>query len=89
MADNVNETIESYEKLAREADARVKTLADGLNDTLSDTRGVISEDAPLVVEMENMMMEISEAARSFRRLADYLEQHPEALLRGKPNSRGK
>jgi paraquat-inducible protein B len=28
-------------------------------------------------------LEISRAARSLRVLADYLEQHPEALLRGK------
>ena len=30
-----------------------------------------------------MMSEIARAARAFRILADYLEQHPEALISGK------
>jgi len=29
------------------------------------------------------MQELARAARSLRTLADYLEQHPEALIRGK------
>jgi paraquat-inducible protein B len=31
-----------------------------------------------------MLKELAGAARSIRVLADYLERHPEALLRGKP-----
>ena len=48
-------------------------------------RGVISDDAPLIVELENTLQEISAMSRSFRQMADYLEQHPEALIRGKGN----
>jgi paraquat-inducible protein B len=33
--------------------------------------------------MDNTLKAISAASRSFRQLADYLEQHPEALIRGK------
>ncbi len=40
--------------------------------------------APGQVELRSAMQEIARAARSLRILADYLEQHPEALLRGKP-----
>ena len=40
--------------------------------------------APGQVELRNAMQEIARAARSLRILADYLEQHPEALIRGKP-----
>jgi paraquat-inducible protein B len=29
------------------------------------------------------MREIARAAKAFRQLSDYLEQHPEALIRGK------
>jgi paraquat-inducible protein B len=32
------------------------------------------------------MQELTEAARSIRFLTDYLEQHPEALIRGKGGS---
>jgi uncharacterized lipoprotein YmbA len=40
----------------------------------SAVRGVVSEDAPLIVELEKTLREISDAARSFRQLADYLNQ---------------
>jgi len=39
--------------------------------------------APGQIELRNAMQEISRAARSLRILADFLEQHPEALIRGK------
>jgi paraquat-inducible protein B len=31
--------------------------------------------------------ELTRTAASFRTLADYLQQHPEALLRGKPEDK--
>jgi paraquat-inducible protein B len=49
----------------------------------------MSEDAPLIVELENTLQEISAAARSIRQLANSLEQNPEALIQGKGNSGGK
>jgi paraquat-inducible protein B len=33
--------------------------------------------------MGNTLQEVSRAARSVRVLADYLERHPESLIRGK------
>jgi paraquat-inducible protein B len=40
--------------------------------------------APGQVELRNAMQELARAARSLRILADYLERHPESLIRGKP-----
>jgi paraquat-inducible protein B len=34
--------------------------------------------------MLRTLTELKDAARSIRVLADYLERHPESLLRGKP-----
>ena len=34
-------------------------------------------------ELRDALQEITSAARSLRVLADYLEQHPESLIRGK------
>jgi paraquat-inducible protein B len=36
--------------------------------------------------MTSMMNELTTAARSIRVFADYLDRHPEALLRGKTGS---
>jgi paraquat-inducible protein B len=38
-------------------------------------------------DIEDTLKEIQRAARSVRILADYLEQHPEALLKGKGNKK--
>jgi paraquat-inducible protein B len=34
-------------------------------------------------ELRQLLIELRDAARSIRVMADYLEQHPEALIRGK------
>ena len=83
LAQNTKKTVKDFGKLARDLDARVGELAPSLEKTLSAMRGVISDDAPMIVELENTLQAISAASRSLRQLADYLEQHPEALIRGK------
>jgi paraquat-inducible protein B len=82
LADNVNRTVEDFDKLARDADARLDTLTNSLDKTLTGARGVLSQDAPLIVELEIALKEISDAARSIRQLANTLDQQPEALIQG-------
>jgi paraquat-inducible protein B len=89
LADTVNKTVEDFGKLARDADTRLGSLTISLDKTLAGARGVLSQDAPLIVELENTLQAISDAARSIRQLADNLERHPEALIQGKGESGGK
>ncbi len=51
--------------------------------------GAVGEDSRLRFELSNTLKELTTAARSMRTLADYLDRHPEALLRGKGGDRGK
>ncbi len=51
--------------------------------TLRTVGGATGEDSPLVYQSMQTLKELSAAARSLRTLADYLERHPEALVRGK------
>jgi paraquat-inducible protein B len=44
---------------------------------------LVGPSAPGQQELRNAMQELGRAARSLRVLADYLELHPEALIRGK------
>jgi paraquat-inducible protein B len=44
---------------------------------------LLGTDAPGQLELRNSLQEVARAARSVRVLSDYLERHPEALLRGK------
>ncbi|MBX9346792.1 MlaD family protein [Chromobacterium vaccinii] len=76
----------------------VKRLSDGLNNqtvpqasktleqlqqTLEATRQTMRADSPLQQDVRSAAQEVKETARSFRALADYLDRHPEALVRGK------
>ena len=51
--------------------------------TLSDIRPLTAEDSTIIYQLNTTLKEPSAAARSIRIWADYLERHPEALIRGK------
>jgi len=51
--------------------------------TLDNTSNLTGPNSPQVQRLDNTLGEVSRAARSLRVLADYLERHPEALVRGK------
>lgn len=51
--------------------------------TLAATEGFVGNDSKVRHGLDTTLNEISGAARSIRIFADYLERHPEALLRGK------
>jgi paraquat-inducible protein B len=51
--------------------------------TMLTTERTIAANSPLQQDTREAMREIARAAKAFRTLADYLEQHPEALIRGK------
>jgi paraquat-inducible protein B len=51
--------------------------------TMGGANEVLAPDAPLQVDLRETLREVSRAAQSLRVLGDYLEQHPESLIRGK------
>jgi paraquat-inducible protein B len=50
---------------------------------MTDAQKVLATDSPLQQDARRALDEISRAARSLRALTDYLERHPESLIRGK------
>ncbi len=50
-------------------------------------RNVSNPDAPLQRSVDETLQELQRTARSLRVLSDYLQLHPESLLRGKPADR--
>jgi paraquat-inducible protein B len=82
-------TVKDFGELARNLNGRVSGMASGLDKTLSAARGVVSQDSPLIVDLQSTLQEISRMSRSLRQLADYLDQHPESLIRGKKKPGGK
>ncbi len=47
-------------------------------------RNITDPNAPVQRNLEDTLQELQRTSRALRVLADYLQQHPEALLRGKP-----
>jgi len=51
--------------------------------TLNSANSALASDAPLQQDTRRMLQELTRTAASLRALTDYLERHPEALVRGK------
>ena len=54
---------------------------------LASANRSLQPDSPLSQSTVDTMRELSRTAAAFRTLADYLERHPEALIRGKPEDK--
>lgn len=63
--------------------ASARGALDGGRVTLDNANKLIEPNSVLGAELGNTLQEVSRAARAVRVLADYLERHPEALIRGK------
>jgi len=67
--------------------AEVNRTLDAVQGTLDAARRTLSvaaEGSPMRYELEQMLGELTAAARAIRLLAEYIERNPDALLRGKP-----
>jgi len=87
-------------KLVKNVDAQVTRLGSSIDETaksasaalveatktLNTIEGLTSEDSQMMYQITTTLKELSAAARSIRVWADYLERHPEALVRGKGGS---
>src|ERR1700691_3401636 len=51
---------------------------------MKNAKDLLAQDAPLQSDLGAMLLQLSRAAKSVSALVDYLERHPESLLRGKP-----
>ncbi len=69
----VNTTLEELRVPIATADSVLK----------STDAALLGKDAPLQQDLRNALGEVIKAARALRILMDYLEQHPESLIRGK------
>ncbi|RZT42954.1 PqiB family protein [Cupriavidus agavae] len=88
---SMNRMLDSADKLVAQlnGDVAPQVLA-ALQDarrTLTAANGTLASDAPLQQDTRRMLQELTRTATSLRALTDYLERHPEALLRGKTEDR--
>ncbi len=84
----LEQTLKSTDQLMRHVDG---SLAPQIQATLVEAQGalknakdVLAQDAPLQSDLGATLLQLSRAAKSVTALVEYLERHPESLLRGKP-----
>ena len=84
----LQETLKSTGQLMRRVDdsvaPQVNATLKEAEDAMKNAKEALSQGAPLQNDLSSTLLELSHAARSVSALADYLERHPEALIRGKP-----
>jgi paraquat-inducible protein B len=87
---SLDDTLSRLDKVTQEAAPDIQSLlkslrdtADSAQSTLNTVQSLIGNTAPAGTDLPRLVRELTEAARSVRGLADYLDRHPEALLRGR------
>jgi paraquat-inducible protein B len=84
---SLRSTLHNTEALVKRLDKEVTpearaALAEARR-TLNTAGRTLDSDAPLQQDAREALREVSRAAQAMRVLADYLERHPEAVIRGK------
>ena len=97
----LDSTNKDVQQLVKVMQSRVKRLAAAMektsktaNATLTQTEktlktieGLAGADSPVIYRLTQTLDQLSQAARAIRAWADYLQRHPEALIRGKKDDK--
>ncbi len=90
---NMNTAIESTDKLVKQLDSKtapaMQATLDDARKTMQSTQTILASDAPMQQDIRRAVQQMTRAAASLQLMADYIEQHPESLIRGKVPSKEK
>lgn len=85
--ESLDKTLRQVDRLAgrfdRELTPAIVAAMEQGRVTLEAAEDTLAAEAPLQQDLQSTLQEVGEAARTLRIFLDYLERHPEALLRGK------
>lgn len=80
-------SLKSIRKLVERVDGQLTPQAQAVlksaRDSLDRVGKVLGPDTPLIGSVGSSLDELARAARALRQLADYLQAHPEAMVRGR------
>jgi paraquat-inducible protein B len=93
MATSITEAARDAQVLVKNANRRLddvlvsaQAALEQIKKALVPVQDFASEDSPFRYNLSQTLQELTEAARAVREFADFIERHPEALLRGKSTS---
>jgi paraquat-inducible protein B len=87
IGNNLNTALKNADHLFSQLDKEVlpqtrDTLA-AAKQTFSSAQATLQQDSPLQSDVHQALQELTRTLQSLNALSDYLERHPESLLRGK------
>jgi paraquat-inducible protein B len=85
----LSDTAVGLQALVQKLDQQLGPLLGQARSTLAAAEGLVGADSQTRYDVSAMLRELTSAARSIRLFADYLERHPEALIRGKAGYDGR
>ncbi|MGD9181008.1 MAG: MlaD family protein [Desulfobacterales bacterium] len=80
---NIDEQTTPLLSRVRKATGSVQNALAQADTTLKSIEGLVEEGSKLRYEVSAALREVGAASRSVRVLADFIEQHPDAILRGR------
>jgi len=85
---SLDQTLKSANHLLQNVDSNIApqiqaTLSEA-QAAMKNAKDLLSQDSASQNDLGSALLQVSRAAKSISALADYLERHPESLLRGKP-----
>jgi paraquat-inducible protein B len=90
LAEKAGKMMDDIDKLSRDVDTKLDPLTKSVIDAFDAAKAafqsvdeLVGKKSPTRADLETALQELALAARSLRTLADYLEQHPDSLLKGK------
>ena len=94
LASEARRTLQQLQTSLKEADKlianvnqnvapQITATLDEAKRTMKSANEVLSSDSPVQQDLRGTLTELNRAAASLRLLTDYLQRHPESLLRGK------
>ncbi|MFC4158371.1 PqiB family protein [Chitinimonas lacunae] len=85
LDDTIKRAGKVVDRVDRELAPQASAALEQARRTFQAGEQVLREDTPLQQDLRNTLQGVRRAADSLRNLTDYLERHPETLLRGKPD----
>jgi paraquat-inducible protein B len=88
---NVNKALEHADKLFSQLDTELLPQArdtlTAAKQTFGSAEQTLQQDSPLQSDVHQALQELTRTLQSLNALSDYLERHPESLVRGKPGDK--
>lgn len=89
LGGSLRDSLVSMDKLLKQFDTELapeaRQLLSEARKTLDAANQAMAADSPVTQDARQTLEEVERTARSLRALSDYLQRHPESLIRGRPD----